>query len=451
LRDYGTAEWDGGDPECDHIQSDLGTIQYLGSDGKLGKNCTSWHGTERSATVKPSNKCRKCEAKRIDNQIGLEKTPEEYVEKMVTVFREVWRVLRDDGTLWLNMGDCFAGGNQSGKRGEKSYLPGAPKSWGKRNPKHFNHVLPNMIVSGLRPKDLVGTPWRLAFALQADGWYLRSDIIWYKPNPRPESVTDRPTESHEYIFLLTKQPRYYYDAEAIREPFQGKDERQWANTYEHAGSILHAQSNAGIKRTKRYPKRSAGNGTSWKGHSGYFKADGSRTCDPEKGRNKRDVWTVTTQGYEECHFATFPSKLIEPCILAGTSEKGVCPECGAPWTRIVEISKTKETPNMGPLRASQRGKDQTFVMPVRYETLSKTIGWEPSCSHIGEPVPGVTLDPFAGSGTVAAVSKLHKRRSIAIELSPEYCEMATKRIRAAIPGDTIEQANHMRIPEGGLL
>ena len=207
-----------------------------------------------------------------EGQIGLENTPEEFVENLVQVFREVKRVLRDDGTVWLNLGD--------------SYLPN---------------------------KQLGGIPWRVAFALQADGWYLRQDIIWHKPNCTPESVKDRCTKAHEYIFLLSKSPKYYYDNEAVKEDCVGKDERKWADTYENVGNITQDNTNAGIKRTKRYSK------------DGNFK------------RNRRSVWTVTTKAFKGAHFATFPMDLIEPCVLAGCPEGGTVldPFGGAGTTALV--------------------------------------------------------------------------------------------------------------------
>ena len=194
----------------------------------------------------------------IDGQLGLEPSPEEYCANMVKVFREVWRVLKPTGTVWLNLGDSYSGGGGAHKPEHAN--PGLSKS-AERNGVPTSE---RDVISGLKPKDLVGIPWRVAFALQADGWYLRSDIIWSKPNPMPESVTDRPTKAHEYVFLLTKSPRYYYDADAIREPIYS-----------------------------------------------------------EQGRNKRSVWEIATQPYPEAHFATFPEKLVEPCILAGCPQDGV--------------------------------------------------------------------------------------------------------------------------------
>src|SRR5690554_4836246 len=209
----------------------------------------------------------------VPGQIGLEPTPEEYVEKMVEVFREVRRVLRDDGTLWLNLGDSYANSNTGG-----------------------NRRMSLKSTKGLKPKNLVGIPWRVAFALQADGWYLRSDIIWHKPNAMPESVKDRPTKAHEYIFLLTKKPRYYYDADAIRDPHVQKDRRGSRRvTYEIKA-----------KGEQHAPSKSAG----------YLGQN-------PKGRNKRTVWTVPTRPYKGAHFAVFPPDLIEPCVLAGAPEGGI--------------------------------------------------------------------------------------------------------------------------------
>jgi DNA modification methylase len=221
----------------------------------------------------------------VDAQIGLEQTPEEYVASLVAVFREVRRVLRDDGTLWLNLGDSYAGAGAGGGGNRK----------GNEHGQHDAMVgsLRGTVPSGLKPKDLVGIPWRVAFALQADGWWLRSDIIWHKPNPMPESVTDRPTKSHEYLFLLAKSDRYYYDAEAIAEPAQ----------IEQAGRVTGRGKQA-------YANASSFNGMRPQQDNSGGYGNGSV-------RNKRDVWTVPTAPYKGAHFATFPPALILPCILAG--------------------------------------------------------------------------------------------------------------------------------------
>src|SRR5208337_2965315 len=289
LRDYGTAEWKGGDAGCDHKTDKANTRSFVNGQNGGGVNCTSW--TTRDATP-ISGDCPKCGARRIDRQLGLESTPEEYLAKMVAVFREVWRVLRDDGTLWVDMGDSYAGGggfsvtapttgeSKSGKYG----LTGALKQGG---------IKP---TGSLKPKDLCMMPARLAIALQADGWYLRSDIIWHKPNPMPESCTDRPTKSHEFIFLLAKQERYFYDADAIREPYNPES----VNRYKYSLD--------GTAPTSKQP-----------GGDDDRRKREAHVRDPNPaGRNKRSVWTVATQPYAEAHFATFPEDLIKPCILAGS-------------------------------------------------------------------------------------------------------------------------------------
>ena len=221
-----------------------------------------------------------------EGQIGLEPTPEAYVADLLDVFREVKRVLRDDGTLWLNLGDSYAGSGKGGQSEEKRSEHWQPTYMNKGN-----------VPFGCKPKDLVGIPWRVAFALQADGWYLRSDIIWNKPNPMPESVTDRCTKSHEYIFLLTKSERYYYDAEAVKEPVSDI-------------SLQRAEYGWNCDRPSTKNASMGGDGI-------HTEKMGSRFVNPS-GRNKRDVWTVATEPCSEAHFAVFPSKLIEPMILAGT-------------------------------------------------------------------------------------------------------------------------------------
>lgn len=269
LRDYGTARWEGGESSCDHVN-------------KHGLQGASGERSDQTFTGAQNfywDTCRKCGAVRIDSQIGLEATPEEYVARMVEVFREVRRVLRRDGTLWLNLGDSYAG--SWGARGR------GPDTNAARPDLELKHgtECPARKVDGLKPKDLVGIPWRVAFALQADGWYLRSDIIWSKPNPMPESVTDRPTKAHEYLFLLAKSARYYYDAEAIKEPGTEPD-RQRADRIGGAN-----------------------------GHS--VRHSPGAIIGATATRNKRSVWTIPTQPYPEAHFATFPEELIKPCILAG--------------------------------------------------------------------------------------------------------------------------------------
>jgi DNA modification methylase len=282
LRDYGTGEWMGGDSACSHKrdskQSELTQTGHRNLEGAVGDGIYK-------------DKCKRCGAERKDRQIGLELTPESYVQKMVDVFREVKRVLRNDGTLWLNLGDSYSG---SGK-GPAGNLGG--------DERHLEEKHTKIIPEGLKQKDLVGIPWRVAFALQSDGWYLRQDIIWHKPNPMPESVTDRCTKAHEYIFLMAKSQRYYYDAEAIREPVAP----------------------ATVERANYRWQRAQNGGGSKESMAGcdYANNDfGEMHVDLAGGRNRRSVWTVTTKPYSGAHFATFPKELIEPCVLAGCPKDG---------------------------------------------------------------------------------------------------------------------------------
>lgn len=275
LRDYGTATWEGGDASCDHTITD-GTTDPK----KNTKIERPTRGVDRSV-------CRKCGATRMDAQIGIENTYQEYIDKLVLVFREVRRVLRDDGTLWLNLGDSYAGSGGAGNQFKQLEKEG------------FNTYKQKMIPCDIKPKNLIGIPWRVALALQADGWYLRQDIIWHKLNPMPESVKDRCTKSHEYIFLLSKSGSYHYDQDAIREPYTEPMNR-WG------GEKLKAD---GVSTWDK--------GT---GQSTYI----DRDLRPNKnGKNKRTVWTVNTKPYKEAHFAVFPEKLIEPCVLAGCPEGGI--------------------------------------------------------------------------------------------------------------------------------
>lgn len=280
LRDYGTATWEGGDPDCEHVCG--AQVQDNKAPGAIQTGVRP--GCDASI-------CKKCGAARIDAQIGLEKTPDEYVQNLVDVFREVRRVFRDDGTLWLNLGDSYA---THASKGSAQF--GGDITDGRNDV--FTKKKPTAKSIGLKEKDLIGIPWMVAFALRADGWYLRQDIIWHKPNPMPESVTDRCTKSHEYIFLLSKSKNYYYDSEAIKENSidpESLNGRRWRD--------LRQCDKTGDKLLKQ----------------NFHKCKGVIY---EK-RNKRSVWTVTTKPYKGAHFATFPEKLIEPAILAGCPEGGV--------------------------------------------------------------------------------------------------------------------------------
>jgi DNA modification methylase len=299
LRDYGTASWHGGDPACTH--------QEVQPSGREGRETPGGRGGSFPTQERGFKRiCGRCGANRADQQIGLEPTPAEFVAVLVEVFREVRRVLRKDGTLWLNLGDSYGTGASGGSVFDNGRTDGRV-SYEADKPRGRIKVKPG--AYGVKPKDLMGIPWRVAFALQADGWYLRQDIIWAKPNPMPESVTDRCTKAHEYLFLLSKSPRYHYDAEAIAELAM--------NTGGGEGATPDKAARAGI----------TSNGT---GNSS-LRDKGAET------RNRRSVWTVATAPYSEAHFATFPPALIEPCILAGCPKGGTVldPFGGAGTTGLV--------------------------------------------------------------------------------------------------------------------
>ncbi|TKK29530.1 site-specific DNA-methyltransferase [Pseudomonas sp. CFBP13528] len=300
----------------------------------------------------------------VDGQMGLEATPLEFVDALVAVFREVRRVLRDDGTLWLNLGDSYNA--HPGQRKETD------KAGGKQQSVRGSTASPSRSVAGIKPKDLIGIPWRVAFALQDDGWYLRQDIIWSKPNPMPESTKDRCTKSHEYLFLLSKSPRYYYDQDAIKEPVALSSITRLAQDLEqqHGSDRVPGKTNGPMKavRSKRdsFKRDDSKREQPIPGQSlGTHRPDREESDWPLDTRNKRSVWTVPTKGFKGAHFATFPPDLIRPCILAGA------------------------------------------------------------------PLGGVVLDPFGGAGTTAVVAMQEGRKSILCELNPEYAAMAERRIAAA--------------------
>ena len=265
LRDYGTAKWEGGDADCDHIEK----IQSH-SGQRADRDQTS-------QIFKYKGLCKKCGAVSVDGQIGLEQNPQEFIDNLVEVFACVWDILAEDGTLWVNLGDSYANNSSQASNNGRA---------GFGNPRE---KIVNRIGNGYKQKDLMGMPWRLAFALQDFGWYLRQDIIWHKPNPMPESVTDRCTKSHEYIFLLTKNQKYYFDHESIKEPATTKSEgiRFGGNKYGDNDDPKYATKSGNV--SKEYEKA-----------------------------NKRDVWSVPVKPYSGAHFAVYPEELIEPCILAGS-------------------------------------------------------------------------------------------------------------------------------------
>ena len=363
----------------------------------------------------------------VDGMIGLEADVYTWLATMVEVFRGVRRVLRDDGTVWLNLGDKYAGSGGAGG----DYNPGGLKAGVTGGPSASTKQ------SGFKQKDLMGLPWRLAFALQDDGWYFRRDIIWHKPNPMPESATDRPSTAHEYVFLLTKQPRYFYDADAVRT-ITGKE--ALPENYGGKGLITHPTGperkavdlGSGMSQTKVMPNATH-----------------------PAGAALRSVWKIATQAFSGPHYATYPEKLVEPCIKAGTSETGECPDCGAPWKRIMNVSggitgqawhghdRDMEAGNMPEIELRKKSLDGSYQ---RVES-----GWEATCSHKDlEPVPQTVLDPFSGAGTTGLVAARFDRNYIGIELNPEYAAMSRKRIADRVGVTDPEQLEDNEQAQGQL-
>jgi len=367
LRDYGTAKWEGGDPACEHSRngSDTSTSTFQG-----GKATTN-HQQEPYRSV-----CPKCGARRVDSQIGLESTPEAYVEQMIGVFREVRRILKPDGTLWLNLGDSFArdfakGG--SGPNGKHDYVPDygnarriMSESKGSsdcfigradRAPRRNGSI-------GLKPKDLIGIPWMVAFALRADGWWLRSEITWCKRSSMPESVTDRPSCATEKIFLLSKSQRYFYNADAVKQPASDSfaNDSRWetgsTDKNEKQGYLLAMAQNP--KRVHRMFDKQRGHGKPHAGFNDRLDAGEANGTNPLKV-NLRNYWLLSPEPCAEAHFATFPSEIPRRAILAG--------------------------------------------------------------SRPGDTV----LDPFAGTFTTGMVALELGRKTIGIELNPEYVKIAQHR------------------------
>lgn len=271
----------------------------------------------------------------VPEQIGLEDTPDAYIARLVEVFREVRRVLRNDGTLWVVIGDTYAGGGRNA--GNK-----VPEPKGYKGLEHLGDTVKVGKLDGIKTKDMLGIPWMLAFALRADGWYLRQDIIWEKPNPMPESVTDRCTKSHEYVFLFSKSPRYYFDHAAIMEPVAESTRQRMSQDVEHQ------------KRSSRVPGKTNGNmkavlprygGSKYTASPDeFYRTKSGNAYDYKPMRNKRDVWAVSTTPFKGAHFAVFPEELVRPCIRAGSREGGMVldPFLGSGTTAVVATQEGRK-------------------------------------------------------------------------------------------------------------
>ncbi len=416
LRDYGTGTWSGGDPACDHEDR-----PRRNDAGRRDGRGVPYGPADKRDAAQFRGTCGKCGATRTDRQLGLEKSLRDYVARLVCVFGQVRRVLRDDGVMFLNLGDsyCNAGTRNNGtgldgnRRGGMANTDG---SWAEAKASHGD-MRRALRSEGFKVKDRLGVPHRVVFALQKAGWYWRDEIVWSKASPMPESVTDRTTKAHEFVFVLTKRPRYFFDAEAVRED-----------------SAPSAVARAGlVKRPSPKQQVLIDNGT-WKNGAdeGLYGA----------GRNPRSVWHLASEPCPEAHFATFPSEIPRRAILAGTSEKGVCPGCGAPWRRVVErgqshyaalgksgrdaVAGDAKTPGGGGHTRMPNG-----TTPSYFAAPAATVGWEPGCAcppH--DPIAATVLDPFSGAGTTGIAALKLGRRYIGIELNSEYIQLSRRRINA---------------------
>lgn len=519
LRSYGTEPqiWDG-DSNCEHEWGTVHPPGYRSSDTKPGP--LQSEGNKNRENLK-SDICSKCDAWK--GELGQEPTPELFIKHLTTIFHELKRVLRNDGIFWANIGDSYAsgkgtcfnpGGNENSLQKDCKESGGLPLDRGNKS---------TLAKSNLKPKDLIGIPWMLAFSLRADGaaspqtmhtvekirsallddydtwndvpkntkrtiedldeewmkaqkggWYLRADLPWVKRNSLPSSVTDRPCSSIEHVFLFSKSKKYFYDHVATMQPSSesyNKDKRprgklrQTVNEnskYPDEGQFkkqdgtgnptvtgFNARYKEGRERYESRVTEPGMNGQNY-GHCGD-RADGLRfmrdsdfffktwqgLLHNEDGEPMALV--VNPRGYKGCHFAAFPIKLVEPLILAGTSEHGVCPHCGSPWVR--NIKKTSTTAHDGKTACDYEAGSAAnglalLRQPARengeeYSTTIQTTGWSPSCSCLNNiPVPATVLDPFNGSGATGVACKWHGRRYVGIELNPKYCDLAHERIKS---------------------
>lgn len=381
---------------CGHEWGDAKTIAFTpqkDNSGGLVNNRLDSRGEQAftqgtSSTASQGQFCQKCGAWR--GAYGLEPTIEMYAEHTLVFLREIRRVLRKDGTLFLNLRDSYASTPGLSKVG--STLVGSTVS------QDASKGVSHRQFNGLKPKDLCLIPFRVALAAQADGWWVRSVIIWAKNNPMPESVRDRPTESHEYILMLTKSAKYYWDQEAVREKANTPLDCKSSQTFGAKGG----------KVEQIYGAKHLVSGKQWVNNG---------------GRNIRSVWPFPSQPYPEAHFATFPEELPKRCILAATPEKGSCARCGKPWVRVVDTKLIPQAPR------SEVRKENWHSWEVMGTNVTQTLGWKAQCDCGVGTVPALVLDPFCGSGTTLWVAKKLGRRAVGYDISAEYCQLALERNR----------------------
>lgn len=422
----------GGDNHCEHKWDSYdATLLHENRQGLGSFDVTPKIGIH-GKRVGQASFCSICGAWK--GAFGLEPTPEMYIDHSIEILREIKRVLRKDGVVFWNIGDSYFGsqGGSHDYRQDKS-LQKDIYNWDKPQSKHWGkwrHDAPNTVqvnraipVSDtLKPKDLCLIPFRLAIACQEDGWWIRSVIIWSKLNPMPESVTDRPTESHDYILMLTKSARYYWDADAVRSPLAEATVKRAKSPFypDHWKAQLYRQTQ-GIERDAQTFNRDV-----------YSRiASGEKTI-----HNIRTVWEFPTQPspFRGVHFAVFPEKLPEICIKAATSEKGCCPKCGAPWVRVIKVIGS----NYPARKAKGVGGPYNLKPELLREAAklgnlgsqSETLGWRPACNCGNlKPTPCLVLDPFAGTGTTLWVAKKLGRRAVGYDISEAYCKLALERNR----------------------
>lgn len=451
LRDYGTAAWEGGATDCDHVEQEIRIRRNLANAANAadgGNRATDSRKDDGTIKKQFQGTCGKCGAVRVDKQLGCEPTPEEYIANQVAVFRDVKRVLRDDGLIFVNIGDSYAGsswGSQGHETGvsDKSVSARQIAASQRRSSRTGSTVGLNV-----KPKDMVGIPWMLAFALRADGWYLRSDCIWHKPNPMPSSVKDRPTTSHEYVFILSKSAKYYWD---------------------HIGSAEPVTGNAHARGDGINPKSVGAREHNSRANDDFSGAINGLVS----SRNMRSVWSIGLESYKGAHFACYPSELVRRALSAGAPSHGVCPACGAGWVRTYKKFRRKTRPakqskvpdgwqtgatgkrhstvehntaegqpkRRGNASAQpespyheQRGTIASNRDPERHETVTVPTGWESQCGCLvahRRPDLGraVVLDPYGGSGTTAQVAEHLGYEWVICELNADYVAQAEKRIR----------------------